>query len=86
MEIIYILKDAKFDFITPKGGFFVFPKSPIEDDVAFCKFAAENYNILLVPGTGFGCPGYFRMSFSVNMETLERSREPFKQLNSYFNQ
>ena len=84
--IVDILKDAKFDFITPKGGFFVFPKSPIEDDVAFCRFAAENYNILLVPGTGFGCPGYFRMSFSVNIETLERSREPFKQLNSHFNQ
>ncbi|MGM9929500.1 MAG: pyridoxal phosphate-dependent aminotransferase [Bacillus sp. (in: firmicutes)] len=82
--IVDILRDAQFDFIVPQGGFFVFPKSPIEDDVEFCKFAAENYNILLVPGTGFGCPGYFRMSFSVEMDMIERSREPFKQLNSHF--
>ncbi|MEH6942813.1 pyridoxal phosphate-dependent aminotransferase [Bacillus sp. JJ722] len=82
--VVDILKDAKFDFITPQGGFFVFPKSPIADDVEFCKFAAENYNILVVPGTGFGCPGYFRMSFSVDIDVLERSREAFKELNSQF--
>lgn len=84
--IVDILKEAQFDFVTPKGGFFVFPKSPIEDDVAFCKFAAEEYKVLLVPGTGFGCPGYFRMSFSISMDTLERSREPLKKLNSHFQQ
>ncbi len=82
--VVEILEDAKFNFITPQGGFFVFPKSPIPDDVEFCKFAADEYNILLVPGTGFGCPGYFRMSFSVDLAMLERAREPFKALNSHF--
>lgn len=82
--VVDVLKEAKFDFITPQGGFFVFPKSPIADDVAFCQFAAEHYNILVVPGTGFGCPGHFRMSFSVEMDVLERSREAFIELNKHY--
>ena len=84
--VVDILTEANFDFIEPQGGFFVFPKSPIADDIEFCNFAAENYNILLVPGTGFGRPGHFRMSFSVGLDVLERSREPFKQLRKQFNE
>lgn len=82
--IVAILKEAKFNFIKPQGGFFVFPKSPIKDDVEFCNFAAEKYNILLVPGTGFGCPGHFRLSFSVPLETIQGAKEPLIALNRNF--
>jgi aspartate aminotransferase len=63
--------------MMPKGGFFVFPKSPIEDEVAFCQHAAEKYKILVVPSSGFGVKGYFRLSFSVSLDQIERSREAF---------
>lgn len=75
--IVDILQEAGFDFMMPKGGFFVFPKSPIEDEVAFCQHAAEKYKILVVPSSGFGVKGYFRLSFSVSLDQIERSREAF---------
>lgn len=78
--MVSVLREAGFDFIQPEGSIFVFPKSPIEDDVAFCQFAAQEHRILIVPGSGFGRKGYFRLSFSVSLEQIERSREPFKAL------
>ena len=52
--MVDILTEAGFEFEMPKGGFFVFPKSPIEDEVAFCMHAAQKYKLLIVPGSGFG--------------------------------
>ena len=83
--IVNILEEANFEFKKTQGGFFVFPKSPIKDDVEFCRLAADKFNILIAPGTGFGCPGYFRMSFSVKLETIEAAREPLKALKNHFN-
>ncbi len=71
-----ILKNAGFDFIPPKGAFYVFPKSPIEDDVAFCAILQE-HKILAVPGRGFGAPGYFRLAFCVAEDIIEGSAEAF---------
>lgn len=82
--IIDVLEDAKFDFQKTQGGFFVFPKSPIKDDVQFCNIAANKFNILIVPGTGFGRTGHFRMSFSVKLSTIEGAREPLKALKKFF--
>lgn len=72
-----ILEDAGFDFIPPKGAFYVFPKSPIEDDVKFCAILQEE-KILAVPGRGFGAPGYFRLAFCVNDAVIAGSAQGFK--------
>lgn len=84
--MVEVLKEANFEFHKTQGGFFIFPKSPIPDDVEFCRVAAEKFNVLIVPGTGFGRPGYFRMSFSVNPSVIEGAREPLKALRNYFNE
>ena len=82
--MVEILEEANFEFLKTQGGFFIFPKSPIPDDVEFCRVAAEKFNVLIVPGTGFGRPGYFRMSFSLKLSTIEGAREPLKALRNYF--
>jgi len=71
------LKGAGYSFITPKGAFYVFCKSPIEDDVIFVKHLL-NFNILAVPGVGFGGPGYFRLAFCVPEKVIEKSIPQFK--------
>jgi aspartate aminotransferase len=58
------LTDAGYQFVRPRGGLYLFPKSPIADDVAFVRLLQEE-NILVVPGSGFGSPGYFRISYCV---------------------
>lgn len=72
-----ILTDAGFDFVPPKGAFYVFPKSPIADDAKFCAILQEE-KILAVPGQGFGSPGYFRLAFCVPDQVIENSAEAFK--------
>lgn len=73
-----------FSCIKPQGAFYLFPKSPIEDDVGFIKHALK-YNLLLVPGKGFGCPGYFRISYCVSLETIKNSLPAFEALAKDFN-
>ena len=63
----------------PGGTFYMFPKALEEDAMAFCQKALE-YNLVLVPGESFGCPGYFRISYCVQTEKAERSVEAFKKL------
>ena len=53
-----ILSEAGYEFTPPKGAFYLFPKSPIEDDAKFVALLQEE-KILAVPGRGFGMPGYF---------------------------
>jgi aspartate aminotransferase len=59
-----VLTDAGIEFTMPKGAFYFFPKAPGGDDLAFTN-ALLKHNVLAVPGRGFGLPGYFRLSFSV---------------------
>jgi len=68
-----------FECVKPQGAFYLFPKALIEDDVKFVK-TALNHNLLLVPGSGFGCPGYFRISYCVPMETIINSIPAFEKL------
>ncbi|WP_160679047.1 pyridoxal phosphate-dependent aminotransferase [Clostridium sp. C8-1-8] len=68
-----------FECVKPQGAFYLFPKALIEDDVEFVRIAMK-YNLLLVPGSGFGCPGYFRMSYCVKFDMIERSIEAFEKL------
>ncbi|RNC28579.1 MAG: Aspartate aminotransferase [Candidatus Dichloromethanomonas elyunquensis] len=68
-----------FQCIKPQGAFYLFPKALIEDDIEFVK-RAVTYNLLLVPGTGFCCPGYFRISYCVSMNTIVNSIPAFEKL------
>ncbi|MBU0675503.1 MAG: pyridoxal phosphate-dependent aminotransferase [Proteobacteria bacterium] len=72
-----ILAEAGYEFVPPKGAFYLFPKAPIEDDVKFVSLLQEQ-KILAVPGRGFGMPGYFRLAFCVEDAVIERSAEAFK--------
>ena len=73
------LASSGYDFIKPEGAFYLFPKSPIEDDVAFVS-ALQEEKILVVPGTGFGGPGHFRISYCVSDEVIKRSLPGFERV------
>ncbi len=83
-DILYdIVTDAGFKFKKPEGAFYFFIKAPIDDDVEFVKIA-QKYKILIVPGSGFGRKGYFRVSYCVSRETIENSANAWKELLSSF--
>lgn len=73
------LLECGFNCIKPEGAFYLFVKSPIEDEKAFCA-AAKKYNILIVPGSSFGCPGFVRMAYCVAYETIVNALPKFKEL------
>jgi len=72
-----VLSEAGYEFVPPKGAFYMFPKSPIGDDAKFVGLLAEE-KILGVPGRGFGMEGYFRLAFCVEDAVISRSAEGFK--------
>ncbi len=78
-----VLDEAGFEYVRPKGAFYLFPKSPIADDVSFVK-EAQKENLLLVPGSGFMGPGYFRIAFCCSDDTITRSAEAFKRVRARF--
>ena len=71
------LAAAGYEFNIPEGAFYLFPKSPIADDVQFLNILKEEL-ILAVPGVGFGAPGYFRLSYAVPDSTITGSFKGFK--------
>jgi len=71
------LADAGYSFIKPEGAFYLFPKSPLADDVKFVELLLQE-NILAVPGTGFGTPGHFRLAYCVHDRVIEGSFEGFR--------
>ncbi len=72
-----ILREAGYTFTAPKGAFYIFPQSPLADDVAFIALLQEQ-RILAVPGVGFGAAGHFRLAFCVEDEVIRRSAEGFQ--------
>jgi aspartate aminotransferase len=70
------LEAARYRFAKPKGTFYLFPETPIPDDVEFVRSLQEE-NILTVPGTGFGGPGHFRIAYCTEDETIERALPGF---------
>ena len=72
-----VLTDAGVEFAMPKGAFYFFAKSPVDDDAQFVD-ALLNERILAVPGKGFGFPGYIRLCCSVDEKIIARSAEGFK--------
>lgn len=73
------LREYGFQCIKPEGAFYLFMKAPIADEKAFCA-AAKKYNILLVPGSSFACPGYVRIAYCVAYETIVNALPKFKEL------
>ena len=73
------LTAAGFRMVKPDGAFYLFPESPVADDVAFVR-AAQKHNLLLVPGAGFGAPGYFRVAYCVDIEMIKRSLPAWRAL------
>ena len=71
------LTEIGYEMPMPQGAFYMFPKSPIEDDVEFTA-ELQKSNVLVVPGRGFGSPGHFRLSYCVTDETLAGSLEGFR--------
>lgn len=73
------LKDCGFECIKPEGAFYLFVKSPVADEKEFCA-AAKKYNLLIVPGSSFACPGYVRLAYCVSYETIVNSLPKFQEL------
>ena len=67
------LMEAGFECVKPVGAFYMFPKSPIADEVEFVRSLQQEEQIMVVPGRGFGRKGYFRIAYCVPMETLQKS-------------
>jgi aspartate aminotransferase len=71
------LTEMGYSLVKPHGAFYMFPRCPIEDDVAFVE-ELQTTGVLAVPGRGFGLPGYFRISYCVDDRTLEGSLQGFR--------
>lgn len=74
-----LLTGLGFQMVKPQGAFYLFPRSPMANDVTFVQ-EAQKRHILVAPGTGFGWPGHFRIAYSVPMEMIERSVEAWEGL------
>jgi len=68
-----------YDILKPEGAFYLFPRTPIADDVAFVA-ALQDENILTVPGTGFGGPGHFRIAYCVSDQVIEGALPGFERV------
>ena len=81
LNIIYgqLSEVPGFELVKPNGAFYLFPKALEEDANAFCEKAKE-YDLLIVPGDSFGCPGYVRISYCVPTERIEKALPLFKKL------
>lgn len=77
--LVGALRDFGFECVQPDGAFYLFVKSPEQDANAFCE-RAKKYDLLLVPGDDFGCPGYVRIAYCVSPEMIRRSMPSFKKL------
>lgn len=73
------LTGCGFECIKPEGAFYLFMKSPVANEKEFCS-AAKELNILIVPGSSFGCPGYVRIAYCVAYETIVNALPKFKEL------
>jgi len=71
-----VLTDVGISFAMPRGAFYFFPQAPGGDDLAFTECLAK-YNVLAVPGRGFGFPGHFRLTFCVDESVIARSAPGF---------
>ena len=78
-ELYEALTSYGYEMVEPQGAFYMFPKAPGGDDKAFCE-AAKEERILVVPGSTFAGPGYFRLAFCVSRQTVQNALPGFKRL------
>ena len=79
-DLLYsALTSYGYKVVKPQGAFYLFPRAPIDDDVAFVK-ELQSRRILTVPGRGFGKAGYFRIAYAVEKQTIEKSLPGFKEV------
>jgi len=78
------LTELGYQVTKPAGAFYLFPRCFIEDDIEFVN-RAQKYNLLIVPGSGFGLPGYFRVSYCMDMQIVRNSIPAFAELAKEFN-
>jgi aspartate aminotransferase len=83
-DILYNhLTEIGFSCIKPQGAFYLFPKTPIEDDVEFTRIAMK-HRLLVVPGSGFGTPGHVRLAYCLSMKTIENCLPAFTEVAKEF--
>lgn len=83
-SFIKILSSGGISAVKPVAGFFIFPKSPISDDVAYCESLVKQ-GVLCVPGSGFGAPGYFRASLTQGIGKIEEAAKRIVMFNKHCN-
>jgi aspartate aminotransferase len=81
--LVSTLTESGFSVVPPGGAFYLFPRSPVEDEMKFISAAREE-NVLVVPGSGFGRKGYFRVAYCMDPVSVERSLPAWKRLGSRF--
>lgn len=77
--LLNALRDMGYTCAQPDGAFYLFPRSLEPDARAFCE-RARKYDLVLVPGDSFGCPGHVRISYCVPTEQIQRALHKFEQL------
>jgi len=83
-DLLYnALVEMGYSVVKPQGAFYIFPASPVEDDEAFVR-ELQKHKVLVVPGKGFGAPGYFRISYCVDDWVIEGSLRGFREAASAF--
>jgi len=84
-DILYsTLIESGFECVKPGGAFYLFPKSPSKDEIPFVKRLQSEERILVVPGSGFGRSGYFRIAYCVNMEKIINALDGFRRLGKQY--
>lgn len=77
--LVNSLREMGYHVAQPGGAFYLFPRSLESDDMAFSE-RAKQFDLLLVPGSGFGAPGHFRLAYCVQTEMIQRALPKFKAL------
>ncbi len=75
--LYHVLTEAGYKVFNPRGAFYMFPASPVPDELQLVE-ALQRHGVLVVPGRGFGLPGYFRISFCVEQRVLEGAAPAFR--------
>jgi aspartate aminotransferase len=81
--LLQTLTESGYEVFKPQGSFYMFPKSPIEDDLAFSGELLERL-VLTTPGTGFGMPGYFRIAYCVESRIVDAALPTFRELGAKY--
>lgn len=77
------LRECGFTCVKPQGAFYLFMKSPVEDEKEFCE-VCKTHNVLVVPGSSFACGGYVRLAYCVSYEQIERSLPAFRAIARHY--